>query len=454
MSYKVLPLLGGVDEKVGAYLEYLPTNSTQDSVDATFALRLCGRQSPGPRFDVEWRAGMRFVSVQNSKLAEGRANDFGAHLMETGMLADFLGLAERSLDNNDYGRLDETRTEKVSLKVEILIHRDPVHSYSEIQHEASSFNGGIIVDDIRKSSDSGWHDPYLRVGRVVVPLLRKLAQRPKMFAYGVYPGVEYRILRIIDPDTNIDLFYSKPGVDYELKPIYPLVNQLERQWPVRINEKEIPKLFTPNMYNALSAVLSGVTAVSGLLAAFIISQAISVFVIPSRSMEPTLQVGDVLLVEKVTPRLLSRNQKQMVNQVVLFYPPQPLKDIVAQSGGRLNDRDLFVKRIASGPGSQFTVEKSGSVRINGMPPIGRRDLCEAEPLRLIEKLIQPVSDNDSKSIISDDEVVVLGDCSSVSVDSRVWGPLPTSNIIGRPIIRIWPLQRFGPLQSLTVDWSD
>lgn len=54
-----------------------------------------------------------------------------------------------------------------------------------------------------------------------------------MFAQGVYPGVEYRIMRITEknePDTDseeeIDIFESKPGVNYDLKPIYPLVQQL------------------------------------------------------------------------------------------------------------------------------------------------------------------------------------------------------------------------------------
>ena len=73
---------------------------------------------------------------------------------------------------------------------------------------------------------------------------------------------------------------------------------------------------------------------------------------------------------------------------------------------------------------------------------GQRDLCEAEPLRLIEKYIQPIEDK----LVDSEEVFVMGDCSSVSVDSRVWGPLETKNIVGRPILRLWPLDRFGKVE--------
>ena len=101
------------------------------------------------------------------------------------------------------------------------------------------------------------------------------------------PGVEYRMLRMADPDTDQDVFYHQPGADYELKPIHPLVSQLERPWPVRVKERDIP---------TLSALGSLCTAVTSLGTACLISHAISLCFIPSRSMDPTLQIGDVLLV--------------------------------------------------------------------------------------------------------------------------------------------------------------
>jgi hypothetical protein len=71
--YAVLPLFGQPpDKKVGVYLEYM-ANHADDIVDATFALRLQGNQQQGQgrrKVNVEWRAGMRFVELAQSNLAQ------------------------------------------------------------------------------------------------------------------------------------------------------------------------------------------------------------------------------------------------------------------------------------------------------------------------------------------------------------------------------------------------
>jgi signal peptidase I len=446
MAYKVnSPLRRRPEERVGMYLQYLGKEnddmSSLSTVDATFALRLKGRQRSTQKFDVEWRAGMRFVpTVEQSNLQQGYANDFGAHLMQTALLKDFLGITDDALD-------DAT---PVTAEVEVSIHNTTMEEQEQHDKSNNSTIGkdqasatsffGALGKDIRQVDDQfNVHDTEkVRVGKIVVPILSKLSQRPKMFEQGAYPGVDYRILRILKDGQ--ERFTSCPGADYELKPIYPLVAQLERPWPVTVNEKDIPRLYTPSMYNVISAVGSLFTAFTGLLTAFVISQAVSLFFIPSKSMDPTLQVGDVLLVDKVSPRLI---RQQKVNDIILFSPPNRLQEIVAKSGGTLNSRDLFVKRIAAAPGDRVTVEANGEVTINDNNVVdGRRDLCEAEPLRLIEKYIQPTKDE----VIDKDNVFVMGDCSSVSVDSRVWGPLETKQIVGKPILRLWPLENFGPLK--------
>jgi signal peptidase I len=472
MAYQITSPLrkGHSEERVGMYLQFLGktgqwnkvennknssnnnNNDEDDSgdatVDATFALRLQGRQRFKRKFDVEWRAGMRFVATaETSFLNQGYANDFGAHLMQTSMLKDFLGISD--------GALDDATAIPVTAMVEVIVHDTDL----EIQEQRKKSETNITTNDTvataldtssifrvfgndvrRMDGRQNLHDAEkVRVGKIVVPILSNLIQRPKMFEQGVYPGVEYRILRILKDGQ--ERFTSCPGADYELKPIYPLVAQLERPWPVTVNEKDIPRLYTPSMYNIISAVGSLFTAVTGLLAAFVISQAISIFFIPSKSMDPTLQVGDVLLVDKVSPRLV---RQQKVDDIILFSPPSKLQEIVVQSGGKLNNRDLFVKRIAAIPGDRVTVTANGQVTVNDNNVVeGCRDLCEAEPLRLIEKYIQPAKEQ----VIEPNKVFVMGDCSSVSVDSRVWGPLETKQIVGRPILRLWPLEKFGRLKQ-------
>lgn len=425
-------------ERVYLYLQFLPRRADQ-TVDASFALRLVGRQSTGRRFDVEWRAGMRFVAAGTGKLAEGRASDFGAPLLPTGLLPIFWGADSAASGNGT-----------PTVHVELQLHARPAterRNGRAAAHTNNTASGGFRpLRDIRRDvdNDDARHDTEaVRVGRIVVPVVSRLADRPRLMALGAYPGVEYRILRIHDDGDGGDLFYSQPGALYDIKPIYPLVRQLERTWPITVRESDLPTLYTPGMYNAVSAIGSLLTAATGLLTAFVLSQAVSLFYIPSRSMDPTLAVGDVLLVEKISPRGWGNYR---TGDVVLFAPPARLREIVAQSGGRrLTRRDLFVKRIAAEPGDVVRVNPSGRVEVNGRPAAGRRDRCDAEPLGLIQNFLPAAA---AEFTVPKGTLEVLGDCGSVSIDSRVWGPLPKENVIGRPVLRLWPLSQFGPVPAL------
>jgi hypothetical protein len=89
---------------------------------------------------------------------------------------------------------------------------------------------------------------------------------------------------------------------------------------------------------------------------------------------------------KVSPRVLKGNNHK--GDRVLFHPPGLLQQIVSANGGRITDRDIFVKRVVAEPGDIVKVEASGAVLVNGEETKEGRDLCEAEPLRLIERYVQ------------------------------------------------------------------
>jgi hypothetical protein len=346
---------------VGLYLQYLPTHDTDDRVvDVSFTMRLLGGHATtnNQRLALEWSAGMRFVPLSQAQLRDGQANDFGTALMRSDLLSSFFAAADADADDDD----DDEDTATIQVQLDLQLHEPPIRPKRHVHRNKDTMKHGLssffTLRDIRypkgdelsatTDNDGDQNDPEVfvptppphdtdevRVGRVVVPICTKLSQRPNMFRLGIYPGVEYRILRIhtdtlsstppppplsemeqdgttdrrLSPSSvgnkgkSIDLFYSQPGALYDLKPIYPLVKQLERPWPVTVHESDIPKLCTPYQYNVISAIGSLLTAITGLAVAFLVSQCVSLYYIPSKSMDPTLRVGDVLLVEKISPKI-------------------------------------------------------------------------------------------------------------------------------------------------------
>jgi len=186
-----------------------------------------------------------------------------------------------------------------------------------------------------------------------------------------------------------------------------------------------------------TAVLLGVAlALLPLPGALIGRNFVSLYAIPSASMDPTLVKGDVLLVEKF-PGAFERTSR---GDIVLFRPPSALRDIA----GSISGNSLFVKRVVGLPGDSNIVldPQTKEVTLNGgQRAVGPdRDLCEDEPLRLIDRFLE-TGKGTKIDKLEDGEVYVVGDCKSVSIDSRVFGVLPAENIEGKPIGRIWPPSR-------------
>jgi signal peptidase I len=141
--------------------------------------------------------------------------------------------------------------------------------------------------------------------------------------------------------------------------------------------------------------------------------------IPSDSMVPTLHVGDRVVVEKISYHL----QPPKTGDIVVFAPPEQL-----QEQGFTQDQ-AFIKRIIGLPGQTVAVKK-GLVYLNDKP--------------LVEKYIaEPPQYQWGPYRVPENEYFVMGDNRNNSNDSSRWGFLPKENIIGRAVVRFWPLERIG-----------
>ncbi|PSN19330.1 signal peptidase I [filamentous cyanobacterium CCP5] len=143
-------------------------------------------------------------------------------------------------------------------------------------------------------------------------------------------------------------------------------------------------------------------------------------IVPSESMVPTLQVDDLILVNK------ARTYTPQLQDIIVFEaPPQAI------ALDQLQPDDLVVKRILGLPGQQVAVQ-NGQVWINGSPVV--------EPY-----LAQPPDYLWGPETVPDNQLFVLGDNRNSSADSHRWGFISQSLVVGPAYKIYWPPQRIQPL---------
>ncbi|MEI2583552.1 signal peptidase I [Scytonema sp. PRP1] len=163
--------------------------------------------------------------------------------------------------------------------------------------------------------------------------------------------------------------------------------------------------------------------------------------IPSGSMEPTLHgtpnqwEADKIIVDKLSYKF-SNPQR---GDIVVFSPTEELQKEQYQ--------DAFIKRVIALPGEKVEL-RNGKVYIdnkalpeNKYLATGQRtaiDVCTSGQQPPF--LSQPVT-------IPANSYLVLGDNRNSSYDSRCWGVVPRENVIGRAVIRFWPLNHVGGIDK-------
>lgn len=145
------------------------------------------------------------------------------------------------------------------------------------------------------------------------------------------------------------------------------------------------------------------------------------FYVKGASMEPNFHDKEYLIINEIGYRF----EEPKRGEVVVFrYPKDP--------------QEYFIKRIIALPGEEVQIKEGRVTVYNEENPNG---LLLDEPY--LGNGTLTVASTDEKTALGEDEFFVLGDNRTASLDSRVFGPLKRSFIIGKVWWRGWPISRMA-----------
>jgi signal peptidase I len=158
-----------------------------------------------------------------------------------------------------------------------------------------------------------------------------------------------------------------------------------------------------------------------------------VFFIPSRSMVPQLEVGDRVVVSKLAYRLHPPHR----GDVVVFDAPggrspdrssppaRAVRTVLQAIGLSAQSTKEYIKRVVALPGEHVEAH-GGHVYVDGR--------------ELVEPYLPPGDDTDDFApvAVGPGQLFMMGDNRGNSADSRTFGPIPRTSVVGRAMARMWP----------------
>lgn len=172
---------------------------------------------------------------------------------------------------------------------------------------------------------------------------------------------------------------------------------------------------------ALDSVIEIATTVALAVILYFVIQTfvVQTFRVEMVSMLDTLEPGDHMLIDKLTPRFDDYSR----GDIVVFHPPADY-----------DEGTPYIKRVIGEPGDTIAI-KDGAVYVNGV--------------RLDEPYVHYPIEADAwdQITVPAGELIVMGDHRDASSDSRAFGPIPISDVIGRAVLRFWPLDKLGIVQT-------
>ena len=189
------------------------------------------------------------------------------------------------------------------------------------------------------------------------------------------------------------------------KNTHPTLDQLNRE----LDRRHYRSNYTRALRGTIWA-LAVVAAISIICSTFFFS----VLQIEGTSMEPTLKEGELVIASKA--------QNFQRGDIIAFY----------------YNNKILLKRVIGFPGEWIDIDQNGTVSVNGQdlkePYVHEKSLGECD-------ITLPCQ-------LPDERWFVLGDHRSTSVDSRskAIGNVAEEQLVGKVILRIWPLSEFGPIR--------
>ncbi len=153
------------------------------------------------------------------------------------------------------------------------------------------------------------------------------------------------------------------------------------------------------------------------------------FVVKGASMEPNFYDSEYLIVDELTYRFRQPER----GEVVVFHPPE-------NPNSTEQSKQYYIKRVIGLPGETVEVHEGVITIYNVQHPNG---------FTLDENYISAYTDGDIRRVVQSNEYFLLGDNRIASLDSRVFGPVPIANIIGKVWFRGFPLDRAATIASPT-----
>ncbi len=148
---------------------------------------------------------------------------------------------------------------------------------------------------------------------------------------------------------------------------------------------------------------------------FLIDSVVARVRVENISMEPTLNPGEFILVNKLAVKLNDVNR----GDIIVFHFPQ-------------NPKEDYIKRVIGLPGDSIVI-RANNVYVNNQ--------------EITEPYVAAEPAYNGSWVVPEGNLFVLGDNRNQSSDSHSWGYVPMNLVVGKALVIYWPIDQFKTLSQ-------